>query len=290
MNLCGVVSLLDMLKFYAPGFTGMAALIQYTVSESKKFKTSGVDDPYPEQAMAHAFTAMRSVEELCQKFSLISGLDQTRRIAASLANITKPTVKEVIALLLELQHRIDDDLARKTMLFLDPGMDVYYQNKAPFGEAVYNAFEGARYDLTEMANCIACDNFTAAVFHSMRSAEWGLRALCIHFGFKKVRNFKKAKGGRFDLVPIAYSEWEKMLNKLESKVDDKIKKLQRGFAKQKLQEFYLPILRDIRAIKDTWRNHVMHTRSEYTKEDALAAMAHVRELMISLAARGVHQI
>jgi hypothetical protein len=84
-------------------------------------------------------------------------------------------------------------------------------------------------------------------------------------------------------TPISYTDWETMLNQLQDKVDSKINKMKRGKRKQAAQEFYYPVLQDIRGIRDAWRNHVMHTRAIYIKEEADAILAHVKRLMALLA-------
>lgn len=211
--------------------------------------------------------------------SLIGRIDENREL----------TNRYVAGLLAELDKHIRMDMQEQLFLYMSPVDAEYYNNEKLLGDAVYDSFPDARIDVLAAGNCLACGNDTAAVFHLMRVAEWGLRALCIHFGFKKVKEYKN-KTGKYGLIPIQYSMWEKMLNQLEKKTTNKIAKLQRGSAKQKLQEFYNPLVRDIRAIKDTWRNHVMHSRAEYGHEDALAALAHVKDIMTALASRGVKQV
>ena len=117
----------------------------------------------------------------------------------------------------------------------------------------------------------------------MRSVEWGLRALASDLGVKKIRASKKP--GKRKFMPIAYSDWEKILDGLQTAVDAKVLRLKRGAEKQKVQEFYYPALQDIKAIRDAWRNHVMHTRAEYTRKDADAVFQHVSRLMVSLSLR-----
>jgi len=60
---------------------------------------------------------------------------------------------------------------------------------------------------------------------------------------------------------VEYSEWETILNQLQDRVHNKIAKIRRG-AKKQSEQFYYPALQDLRGIRDAWRNHTMHTRSE----------------------------
>jgi hypothetical protein len=97
----------------------------------------------------------------------------------------------------------------------------------------------------------------------MRSVEWGLRALCAHLGILRVKTQKK-HAGKVSYTPIEYTEWETMLNQVRSKVDKTIATLKRGKRKQLYQERYLPMIQEVNAIRDAWRNHVMHTRRDYS--------------------------
>src|SRR5439155_8813783 len=107
-----------------------------------------------------------------------------------------------------------------------------------------------------------------------------------HLGLKKVKTVTKA--GKKKYTPISYAEWEHMLNHLHPLVDARITKLKRGSEKQNQQEFYYPILQDIKGIRDAWRNHIMHTRAEYTPKDADAILDHVKRLLVALATR-IHE-
>jgi len=118
----------------------------------------------------------------------------------------------------------------------------------------------------------------------MRAVEWGMRALCVHLGFRQFRTRNK-KTGKIKYRSIAYSDWETNLNQLQDRVDKKIERIRRGPQRQRDQEFYYPVLQDIRGIRDAWRNHTMHTRREYTGKEADAILEHVRRLVVTLSTR-----
>ena len=165
----------------------------------------------------------------------------------------------------------------------------FVDQDALLGQKVCEAFPSARFDIREAGNCLAAECNTAAVFHMMRVVEWGLRALCVKLGFKRLKS-KIKKSGQVIYQPVEYSEWERILDALQEKVDRHIAQLKRGPVKQKRQQFYYPALQDIRGIRDAWRNHVMHTRAEYTGEDADAILSHVKRLMKTLADNGVKEV
>jgi hypothetical protein len=159
----------------------------------------------------------------------------------------------------------------------------YINNDNFFGESVSSAFASAVPDIREAGNCIAFGLGTAAVFHGMRAVEHGLRALCVHLGITRIR--KSMKPGKKKYVAIAWAQWEKQLNAAESKANTKMEKLGPGKRKQELQQFYVPIFQDIRGFKDAFRNHVMHSREEFSPEQADAICAHAKRFMEQLATK-----
>jgi len=170
----------------------------------------------------------------------------------------------------------------------------YYDNLEIFGDQVVSKFPSAKFDITEALNCLALERNTAAVFHLMRVAEWGMRALAADLGVKGVPKNRKAVSKaavaslpptRTKYTPIEFSEWEKILQELSNSVAQKMQNTKRGSKKQALQEFYYPVLQDIQAIKDAYRNHVMHTRRVYSQEDADAVLSHVLRIMKVLATK-----
>jgi hypothetical protein len=159
----------------------------------------------------------------------------------------------------------------------------YLASVSIFGEPVRNSFPNAASDIQDAGYCIAVDLNTAAVFHLMHVVEWGLRALAIDVGLADIVT-DKSKG---KTAPVEFAQWEQILNQLPEKIDAKVGAMPRGDIKQKAQEFYYSASSEIRGFKEAWRNHVMHTRKSYTREDALAVFSHVQRFMQSLAAYGI---
>ena len=172
------------------------------------------------------------------------------------------------------------NMDKHKFLQVSPDRLGYVDHPCLLGAKVRAAFPSASFDIREAGNCMASECNTAAVFHLMRAVEWCLRAVCVSLGFKKLKN-KFKSSGRITYIPIEYSEWDKILDHCQEEVDRRLGKLKRGLHKQQLQQFYYPMLQDIRGIRDAWRNHVMHTRSEYSREDVDSILSHVKRLMVT---------
>jgi hypothetical protein len=238
----------------------------------------GSTDSADEQFRKRAHKAAQRATRL-----LVKHLFRDAMIISARADVELSFPQEYAAIRSEVTHiarAIRDELSKRTFFLASPERREYAENPKYIGQNVLDAFPSIENDVYEAGNCLAAECNTAAVFHLMRVVEWGLRALCVHMGLRRA---KKKKGKR---VPISYVDWETMLNQLQPLVDAKIAKMRRGEAKQEAQEFYYPVLQDIRAIRDAWRNHLMHTRATYSSADAEAIVSHVKRLMSVLSKVG----
>jgi len=154
----------------------------------------------------------------------------------------------------------------------------YIDNSSLCGEAVQKSFPSAVEDIKQAGNCIAVDCGTAAVFHLMRAVEWGVRALADDLNV--IGTPRKSA-----TIPIEFSEWDKILDQLYPAIQKKVDALPPGQVKQDIQEFYFPLLLDIRGFKDAFRNHVMHTRKSYSQKAADDVLDHVRRFMTLLSTK-----
>lgn len=213
--------------------------------------------------------------------------DSLNVISLATHRLDRPSRSDISTMAGDLLHIGQSVLfegAKRRYLQVVPDRAKYVDNPALFGDAVKTKFPSAREDIQEAGNCLAAECSTAAVFHLMRAVEWGLRSLCAHLGFRRVRTVHK-KTGRVSYISLQWCDWETILNQARSRVTQRASKLKRGNRKQLYQEFYHPALQDIEGIKDAWRNHVMHTRRAYTPLEAEAIKDRVQRLMEHLAGR-----
>lgn len=228
---------------------------------------------------------------ICQWWRELEGLAQAGRLPTAFAALqyaqadpdAPPLASQLEVECRHIKEMFLHDLAECKYLQVPSGLQGYVDSDALFGFPVAKAFPSARADVKAAGNCLAADCNTAAVFHMMRAVEWALRALGAHLGFRQLRAVKKS--GKRKYVPISHLEWEKIIDQLQVRVDKRVERMRPGKRKQATQEFYYPVLQEVRAIRDAWRNHVMHSRSEYSHEDAMAVKGHVERLMVKLASR-----
>lgn len=166
-----------------------------------------------------------------------------------------------------LQKRVDEELSKVTFGFIPADRVPYYGNENLLNPKARERFPLAAREVFEAGICYANGCDTACVFHLMRAAEYGLRALA-----KKLRiSFKTKKGAS---VPIDLQEWGTIIEKIESTIDA-MKSLPKGRRKSDDLKFYSEVAKEFRYLKDAWRNHVMHTRTFYDEHQAMGVMAHM---------------
>jgi hypothetical protein len=113
-------------------------------------------------------------------------------------------------------------------------------------------------NLLGAGGCYSYEEFTASVFHSMRAAEKLLTTLA-----SSLTN-----------VDPSREQWHTLIERIEAAIKD-FDKLPKGDLRQKKQTVYSETAMQFRYIKNAWRNHVMHSRTDYDEKAAREIWWHV---------------
>jgi hypothetical protein len=166
------------------------------------------------------------------------------------------------------------ELESRQLLFIPSHLSGYHEWDEVVSDAVINAFPAASEEIREAANCLALDRYTAAVFHAMRAAEIGVRAL----GEKLEIKIKSGK-------PIELAEWREILDGLNTAVQ-RIENLPNTTpGKDEDLLFCSEACAQFRFFKNGWRIRVAHARASYTEPQAKEALDHVRSFFETLSSR-----
>jgi hypothetical protein len=144
-------------------------------------------------------------------------------------------------------------------------------------KAALTAFPSISNEVFCAIDCYALGHDTASVFHSMRVAEHGLRALA------KERRVKLPKNKQ-----IEWATWQDIIKALDSEITI-IGGKKAGAAKDAALEFYSGARADLNGFKDEYRNLVMHVRATYDEHQALRALTKVHAFMERLAVKIDHK-
>jgi hypothetical protein len=258
-------SLVDMTRF---NFLQFLAFIRRLDEEAAKCTAQNPADQVPEPKRKELVGIVRSLRDQCTEIGL---LKQAYVFSLTINRINKGCSFELLgAQLVDLRIAVIQALSGQRFAFIPAARAEYFENRELFGKAVYKAFPSARADIKDAGNCLAADLYTAVVFHLMRVAEHGLRALAVKLRARVTHRGKSH--------PIEFATWDKVITSCNNQIE-KARKLSPGPKKQKALSLYADLAQHCLYMKDIWRNSVSHTQSPYTEIEALSVMERVRDFM-----------
>jgi hypothetical protein len=218
----------------------------------------------PEQYRKIMLEIFEDVEEEC----LIIGL--------SLSAITAQKIKKTLlqnkvsydyfnSMIDEFIGRVTDEMASRLFFSIESDKQKLFIGDNLFGDDVAKKFPSVHNDITNAGKCIALDQWTSSVFHSMRILEKGLDSLAKELD-----------------VPFDNANWGWVINNIEAKIENVRKNKIESNWKEK-EKFYSETALQFRYFKDAWRNYVMHAKDNYDEQQAESIFLHVKEFMIHLA-------
>jgi hypothetical protein len=183
----------------------------------------------------------------------------------------------------QIASRLEADLVEGTkdreFLWIAADREKMVDQDALFEMEVFSQFPSARKDITEAGNCLAAECSTACVFHLMRAAEIGLRALAVD------------RDVVFANKPIDQQEWGTILDNLDSKLKairaEDIKSWTSSWVKDVQARFYGEVIQEVRGFNEAWRRHLSHARDDafYDRDYAADVMKHVKKFLQKLSTK-----
>lgn len=165
-------------------------------------------------------------------------------------------------------------LGKAQFAYIPPPNDKYFEQERLFGESVHSAFTEARADIKAAGNCFAMELYTACVFHLMRVAEFGLRAMA--------KRLKVTISDHGKNIPLEYGDWNKVIEGIENKLQP-LRQTAKNVRRESRVNYYSDALERCSAMKDLYRNPVSHTRTTYNRGGAEDVMERVERFMQFLA-------
>jgi hypothetical protein len=252
---------------------GLAVFVLKDIHDKCKINRTTKAKP-AEYFRGRALTWFRRAAELCRELKLDRASEQLKDIVLHY-KLSNDEV-DYSTICADLRRAIDallHDLARRTFIEVRPQLTSFVDNKLLFGEQVSKEFPSAVPDIREAGNCLAVECADAAIFHLMRVAEYGLRALAHDRRIKLDKN-----------KPIDLATWEDLLKKLEA-AESAIQNFPRTAAREAQFDFFHGANMEVKRFKNKFRNRIMHSRESYEMPEAVSAFGHVKAFMEILASR-----
>jgi len=226
--------------------------------------SSAREDQAAFEQQAYA-TIMDSIDDQIEVFT---AFDFTCSVALLRRMKHEVTPQNAIALSHELSGRVEDEFTAMALMRLLPDKAKHWEQRAPFGEAVFERLPEARMDITEAGNCYAAGRNTACVFHLMRTMEHALRALATSLSIP-------------DPGATKDRSWGIMLNAIQDGINA-VAATRKGW-KQGNGAIFQGAHGLLIGVRDAWRNPCMHLEAKYDENDALRIYNAVNGFMAHLA-------
>jgi hypothetical protein len=271
-----LVSWLDMKRFEAAKYINIAANLGAWSAQFAQHPQT----PFNQQNLTAFQQQLLERAEDCRTLGLSVAARQFESAAADIGLVT-PTRGSFLALqasamITLLQNAMTSEMEDHLFLWVESAKAGYYEQTELFGEEVAHQFQSTKQDIRAAGNCYASGNNTACVFHCMRVLEKGLHAFADHLGIPFA-------------VPVELHNWQNIIQPIEAEISRREKTLPKGTAKSDELKFLSGAAAQFRYFKETWRNHVAHSRVTYDDIEALRVMSHVHQFMEELANNGLKE-
>lgn len=267
-----------MLRFHAMSFTAVINNVALAESGIGLLFMQGDQSAGTELEASILHLVRDSMEGVVKEIEELPVTDaiktQAGRLSARLAGNLHTDIEKTVAISLiqELKHNILHDLSGHYCVMITKDRRYLYAQTSPlFGPEVASRFPSASRDIASAGQCLALDQWTAAVFHLMRVLEHGLRELA-------------AKLQVTFPAGIEFENWKNVIDKIEKEIRQ-IEQQPKGPQKSEDLEFYTKAASQFWHFKEAWRNHVSHSRATYDETEATQVFNAVSAFMRQLATR-----
>lgn len=274
---CRLASLWDIVKrFKVAEFSMLLDRIASVEHSTMMLSSSGKGNVIEPRFIEALKNLAIEAKELCGQVGFKDAYGSAGILRSKLEEQTRLNVSHLETEARHLKESLVREAFNRSFVMTKKERAEFVDNAAFFGDEVKKNFPGASADIREVGNCLAMEFPTAAVFHLMRVAEYGLRALA-----KKLRVRLTHAGLRH---PVEFADWEKVITGIKNEIS-KARALGPGPKRQTKLEIFSDAADHCVYMKDIWRNNVSHARSPYNDTEAIAVLERVREFMMLLATK-----
>jgi hypothetical protein len=187
------------------------------------------------------------------------------------ANKKTVSAESIQNCLRDIQLAIQKELRFRKFVMIEKNKSEFLEQKNLFGKQVAKAFPSACDEIKAAGNCLAMDLNTAAVFHLMRVAELGMRALARRLKVKCKKNTIDSGGWSEIITGIENATAARWLKAPKAKIARR-----KAVAFLKLCEISAD---ELNVFKEVWRNNVMHAGQLNNEHEAHGVYIRVRDFM-----------
>lgn len=261
----GVVSLLDMMRFYADMFVNNLWKIHHMEGQWAHGKLDALI-PFPNAVIAD----VGALQLDCVEHALTNTAQKCGRIMQQCSGAQPVTYRDAVNLLKELRERLEDELHGHLFLHLSPEQAHWHEYPEDQWLDVLIKFPRIRHDVIESSKCFSMERYAAAVFHILLIAEFGVIEVAREFG---VSGDRPGWGALERLEAIHDKKWSAKTP-----------------YEQEHSEFLKNLLPLAFAMKNSWRHKISHIENklewidtDFSQEVASEILSATRGFMRRLA-------
>jgi len=269
------ISLWDMIQFFAGDFALLQSLksTKHTLTVLKEVNPADIPDEKKRTQLVDILTKLSS---LWVKIDLIGEVEMIQNVIHHLENAPYKNYSEVTEAIGMIISKTQTELEVRSFAYIPFDKDQYFEGDKLFGDDVKRACsEEINAHIKDSGNCLAADLNTAAVFHLMLVAEFGMRALATQLKVK-IKN-----------TPTKEAGWAKLIEGIKKKIEIRTAKNEKKQSKKEREflKFCRLANEQIFFFKEIWRDNTMHAQVRFNESEALGVFERVKKLMQLLAKR-----
>jgi hypothetical protein len=274
----GLWSLWDMIELYGAKILAVTAgLLSLTMQlreqerqledEQERRYQQIEESPRPVAAKledtAQALEILEMARQLIDELGLESSSYQLATIYRENDNNGQFARWELSNEITQLQRRIVEEVAKRSFLYIAPGMDKFWGKKDAFN--LGKKFKEAHADIEAAGNCLALGQGTACVMHLARAMDAVLGRLA----------------GRLKITVGGKDSWGTILSAMSGKIN----KMPEGTQAQKTKRDRWSEARvHLFHVKEAWRDRPLHAKQDFSPARAKEVFDAVRVFMSGFAA------
>jgi hypothetical protein len=243
----------DMMRYTAAGI--LTSLLWLSVPHAE-FIGGGIDDLEFRSKLRKGLKDVKESADVCKLSKISQKID---RLLDTWLKGDDNDIAVVIAMVAFFVGETQAELCEH-IFFRIPTEERSFYDDVQLTTAAMNAFPSAVPEVSNAGKCFALDQPTATVLHLMRALEVPLAALVAALNFTP-----------------SNPNWQTVINKCEREI--------RASKNRTDQEFFGEAATNFLYFKNAWRNHAMHGRDTYDKQQAFDIMMHVGGFMKILSKR-----
>jgi hypothetical protein len=266
----GVVSLLDMLEFYAKDYVQIAHQFGLILGTYQKDKT---DPESIGKALADLLASTFGLGLLVTRDQIGEMLSEMFKVPGAVTvRVEKPLLRIEGENLdpARFCHHIESiysvfrsELGSINFRAVPKEKSKYCDPKWLFDSPIQQNFPSAWGEFQSAGKCYAYGENTACAFHLNRALEWALKSLAVHLGKRFDRN-----------------SWERHLEDIDKELTARYTDAK---ARTPEEKFYSEAATQFGNMKVAWRNPTMHIEAHYDETQAAYLLTTVEQFMAHLA-------